>query len=183
MNEFKLPAYRLPERSMRAVRESIDALCKNSDGSFEPQKHPPHLTLLRQSLFGGKVGIDISTQYRALQEMIELQPLGYALPVIGIENTTRNLNSAAILAIILDDPSGVYDAEYSSIRSRIPERIRGKSVTNRPHITLGRLNSERLNPELLAHGEEKLPGEIDFGPLIFSEAVMSFHESIKHGKE
>lgn len=177
MSEFKLPAYRLPEDSMTAVQDSVDAICIESRGSFEPQKHLPHLTLLRHSLFGGRVGIDVSTQHHALAEVIILQPEGYTLPVLGIENTTRNLNSTAILAIMLDDPSGIYDAEYSSIRSRIPERIRGKVVTNKPHITLGRLAPEHLCTELLARGEEKLPKEIDFGPLLFSTAVMNFHES------
>ena len=179
MNDFKLPAYRLPMESMSAVKECVNLLVSETEGAFEPQKHPPHLTLLRQSLFGGRAGIDISTQYQALAEMIELESESYRLPVIGIENTTRSLSSAAVLAIVLDDPLCLYEAEYSSIRSRLPERIRGKSVTNTPHVTLGRLSPENLSDDLLARAKDKLPGEIDFGPLIFSAGVIKFHEAFK----
>lgn len=179
MSEFRLPAYRLPVDPSGSINECVNVLVSESQGNFEPQSHPPHLTLLRQSLFGGRVGIDVATLHIALQGKIDSEPESYSLLVRGIENTTRNLSKTAILAIILEDVSGKYNEEYSSIRSKMPERIRGKADTNTPHITLGRLEPSSMTEELLSVAEEVLPSQFTFGPLQFSAAIKKHHGRYK----
>ncbi|HRJ06482.1 MAG TPA: hypothetical protein PK096_02330 [Candidatus Saccharibacteria bacterium] len=175
MSEFKLPAYRIPVSALDAIDECVDTISEVSQGTFEPQPHVPHLTLLRQSLFRGRVGINISTQYDALCEHIIANDTEYSLTVKGVENTTKNLSDAAILAIIMDDPSGEYSEEYASIRSKLPQRLRGQTGLNTPHLTLGRLASPFATPKLLEAAENVLPPKIEFGPLLFSPEVIKYH--------
>ncbi len=179
MNEFKLPAYRVPINSIDAIKNCSEVLIEGSDGEFDPTPHQPHLTLLRQSLYRGRVGIDVSTLHRALSDKIDSKPERYSLPVRNIENTTKRLSDAAVLAIILEDPDDVYRDEYSSIRSKLPQNLRGRSCQNTPHITLGRLDPSLVTEDLIIRAEQTLPPKIEFGPLLFSSAVIMYHNQVK----
>lgn len=178
MNEFKLPAYRVPINSIDAIKNCSKVLIEGSNGEFEPTPHQPHLTLLRQSLYRGRVGIDVSTLHKALSDKLDSKPERYSLPVRDIENTTKRLSDAAVLAIILEDPDDVYRDEYSSIRSKLPEHLRGKSCHNIPHITLGRLDPSLVTKDLITRAEQTLPTNIEFGPLLFSSAIIDFHKQV-----
>ena len=184
MSEFSsIPAYRLVhEDSLPSVRDLQETIVGEDVMQPYQTEREPHMAMLRRSRrpMNGK---------RLAEAMAADLPDGASkpleLPVVAVERV-GSLNYYAQtghkLAVILEDPDGLYDKEDEWLRKHAyDDNIRARvGNRGRPHVTLGRVSDPHLlTDDRLERYLNQLPETILFTPLLASHALTERINSIR----